>query len=166
MERKRRVGTFRVGGSARRQRGSSIIEFCLMCPWLILLFTGVFDFGFYAYSFISVRNATRVAVLHAAANATTAVDQAGACRLVTEELRSLPNLGSSFSSSCGAAPLSVTSAYCSGATACGSSSATADSGPAALVTVTYQLPPLFRMPLRGISSITQSAEVRLRDTLQ
>lgn len=143
-----------------------MVEFCLMLPWLILLFTGVFDFGFYSYAFISVKNAVRVAAVHAAANSSTAVDQSGACTLVTQEMRGMPNIGSSFSSTCGSSPLAVSVAYCSGSATCGSASSTADSGPAALVTVAYQMPPLFRMPIPGISSITQSSEMRLRDTLQ
>ncbi len=149
-----------------RQKGNAIIEFCLVLPWLILLFTGVFDFGFYCYAFISVKNATRVAAIHASANSSTAVDQSGVCLLVTEEMRSLPNIGSSFSSTCGGTPLTVSVAYCSGTSACGSSAATADSGPAALVTVAYQMPSLFRMPIRGLTGINQTAEMRLRDTAQ
>jgi Flp pilus assembly protein TadG len=158
----------KVSSSARktRTRGTAVIEFSLMFPWLVLLFTGVFDFGLYAYSFISVRNAARVAVLHSSANSSTAADQAGACKLVTEELRSLPNIGTSFSSACTGSPLTVSVAYCSGSAACGSSSSTADSGPAAYVTVAYQMPPLFRMPIHGISVLTQSAQMRLRDALQ
>ena len=36
----------------RRERGNSIIEFSLMTPWLILLFIGAMDWGFYAYALI------------------------------------------------------------------------------------------------------------------
>ena len=159
----------RLSSSSRsrtRQRGNSIIEFCLVLPWLILLFTGVFDFGFYCYAFISVKNAARVAVLHAAANTSTAADQSGACQLVTQEMSSLPNIGSAFSTTCSGSPLTVTVSYCAGSSACGSATSSADSGPAALVTVAYQMPVLFRMPIKGISIVTQSAEMRLRDTLQ
>lgn len=156
----------RTMGNRTATKGQSLIEFSMMLPWLILLFTGVFDFGFYAYAFISVKNAARVAVLHGAANTSTATDQAGACSLVTGEMQSLPNIGSSYSGSCGGTPLSVTVAYCSGTSACGGASSTADNGPAALVTVSYQMPPLFRVPIPGVTAITQTAEMRMRDTLQ
>ncbi|HLK62162.1 MAG TPA: TadE/TadG family type IV pilus assembly protein [Bryobacteraceae bacterium] len=151
--------------SRAHRRGNAIIEFCLIFPCVIFLFTGVFDLGFYAYAFISVKNAARVAALHGSANNAAAIDQAGACKLVMEEMRSLPNIGPSFSGSCSGLPLSVAANYCNGTTACGSSGSTADSGPAALVTVTYQMPPLFRVPIQGVTAITQTAEMRLRDTL-
>jgi Flp pilus assembly protein TadG len=148
------------------ENGNSIIEFCLVLPWFVLLFTGVLDFGFYTVGLIGVQNATRVAALHASANSTTAADQSGACALAIEELRALPNIGSSFSSSCSAAPITLSTAYCDGSTACSGSATSVDGGPAAYVTVAYQLPSLFRVPLGGTTVITRSAEVRLRDLQQ
>lgn len=145
------------------ERGNAVIEFSLLLPWLFMLFTAVFDFGFYAYALISVQNAARVAVLHGAANSMVAGDQSGACNLALEELRGLPNIGQSFTSSCGSDPVTVTSQYCDGNTACGAGTTSADNGPAAFVTITYQMPPLFRMPIRGLSHITRTAEMRLRE---
>ena len=46
-----------------RNGGNAVIEVALMAPWIFFLFVGVLDFGFYAYSFISVENAARAAVL-------------------------------------------------------------------------------------------------------
>ena len=149
-----------------RERGNAVIEFSLLLPWLFMLFTGVFDFGFYAYALISVQNATRVAVLHGAANSVIAGDQAGACRLAVEELRGLPNIGQSFTSSCDSDPLTVTAQYCDGTTACGGGATSADNGPAAFVTITYQMPAMFRTPIGGLSHVSRTAEMRLRDASQ
>jgi Flp pilus assembly protein TadG len=148
------------------ERGNAVIEFSLLLPWLFLLFTSVFDFGFYAYALISVENAARVAALHGAANSTVAGDQTGACNLVVEELRGLPNIGKSFSSSCSSDPLTVTAQYCDGSTTCNSGVNSADNGPAAYVTVTYQMPALFRVPIGGVARLTRTAEMRLRDFAQ
>jgi TadE-like protein len=148
------------------ERGNAVIEFTLLLPWLMLLFTAVFDFGFYAYALISVENAARVAALHGAANAGAAGDQAGACALAVEEIRGLPNIGAGFSSDCTSDPLTVTALYCDGSTPCSTGTDSADGGPAAIVTVTYQMPPLFRVPLYGLTRISRSAEMRLRDVSQ
>jgi hypothetical protein len=129
----------------------------------MFLFTGVFDFGFHAYALVSVENAARVAALHTSANTSTASDQSGACALAIDALRGLPNIGTSFSSTCNADPLTVTAAYCDGTTLCGSGSASADGGPAAFVTVTYRMPALFRLPIPGLIRLTRTAEMRLRD---
>lgn len=144
-------------------KGNSIIEFSLLLPWFIFLFTGVFDFGFYAYALIAVENAARVAALHSSASAATAGDQSGACTLAVLELTGLPNVGSSYSGSCSANPITVTSAYCDSSTPCTGTAGSVDGGPAAYVSITYQMPPLFRIPIPGVASITRSAEMRLRD---
>jgi hypothetical protein len=144
--------------------GNSIIEFSLLLPWFLFLFTGVFDFGFYAYALIAVENAARVAVLHSAANAATAGDQGGACSLAVQELTGLPNVGPSYNGACNADPITVTSVYCDSSAPCSGSSGSVDGGPAAYVTVKYRMPPLFRIPIPGVASITRIAEMRLRDT--
>jgi Flp pilus assembly protein TadG len=149
-----------------RQRGNSLIEFVLVAPWFFLLFTGVVDAGFATYGLIAVENAARVAALHGAANMVTASDQAGACALVIQELKGLPNVNSSFTSSCNASPITVTVNYCDSSTPCTGSTTSVDNGPATFVAVTYQLPPLFQLPISGLTSITRTAEMRLRDPLQ
>ena len=148
-----------------RESGNSLIEFAMIAPWFFVLFTGVADAGFATYGLIAVQNAARVAVLHGAANATTASDQAGACALVIQELTGLPKIGSGFSSNCSSDPVTVTVNYCDGTTPCTGSTTSVDSGPAAFVAVTYQLPHLFQLPFTGLTSITRTAEMRLRDPL-
>ena len=144
--------------------GNSIVEFSWLLPWFIFLYTGVFDFGFYAYALSAVENAARVAVLHSAAGTATAGDQSGACNLAVQELIGLPNVGAAYSGGCTSDPITVTSAYCDGTTHCTGSTGSVDGGPAAYVTVMYQMPPLFRIPIAGVARITRTAEMRLRDT--
>lgn len=148
----------------RASRGNAIVEFSLLLPWFLLLFTGVFDFGFYAYALIGVENAARVAVLHSAANSITATDQTGACTLAVQELTGLPNIGASYTGTCSADPITVTSCYCDSSQPCTGTSGSIDGDPAAYVTVSYRMPPLFRIPIPGVSYITRTAEMRLRDT--
>jgi len=150
---------------SRLQKGNALIEFSMLLPWLILIFTSVFDFGFYAYAFICVEGAARAAAVRNAANSGVAGDQSSACTMAIEGLRGLPNVGQSFSSSCTASPITVSASYCSGTSSCGGASSTPDNGQAAYVAVTYQMPRLFRMPIVGPGSITRTAEIRLRDPL-
>jgi len=151
-------------GRSRRQ-GNSLVEFVVMAPWFFLLFTGVVDAGFATYGLIAVQNAARVAALHSAANVVTASDQAGACALAISELKGLPKVGSAFASQCTSSPVTVTVNYCDGTTPCSGSATSVDGGPAAFVSVTYQLPALFQLPISGLSTITRTAEMRLRDPL-
>ena len=46
---------------SRRKRGSSLVELTLISPWLLFLFVGVVDVGFFTYSLIAVENAARIA---------------------------------------------------------------------------------------------------------
>lgn len=80
----------------RSERGNAIVEASLFAPWLLFLFVGVFDFGFYAYALIAAENAARAAALYASANATVAKDYSGACQIALGEMRSLPNVSSSL----------------------------------------------------------------------
>jgi Flp pilus assembly protein TadG len=148
-----------------KQRGNAMVEFALVSPWFFLLFSGVMQAGFTIYGLISVQNAARVAALHLAANPQAAADQVGACALAIQQLKGLPNIGASFTSGCSASPLVVTAHYCDGSVACTGTATSVDSGPAAFVTVTYDLPSMLQFPVAGISSITRTMEMRLRDPL-
>jgi Flp pilus assembly protein TadG len=153
------------GTKKTRRQGNSLIEFVIIAPWFFFLFTGVMDAGFATYGLIAVQNAARVAALHSAANTVTANDQAGACTLVISELKGLPKVGSAFASQCTSNPVTVTVKYCDGSTPCSGSTTSVDGGPAAFVSVTYELPPLVQLPIYGLSTITRTAEMRLRDPL-
>jgi Flp pilus assembly protein TadG len=139
------------------------MEFALIAPLLFPLILVIFDFGLYAYGFISVQNAARVAALRNSGGIDSAADQASACSMAIEELRGMPNIGTSFTSSCAGAPISVTAVLlCPAVTSCSGSAATIDKYPAALVTVTYSVPDLFRFPLIAPRSITRSSQMRMR----
>lgn len=139
------------------------MEFALIAPLLFPIILIIFDFGLYAYAFISVQNAARVAALRNSGGVESASDQASACTMAIEELRGMPNIGSSFSSNCTSAPVAVTAVLlCPTATNCSGSSASIDNQPAAMVTVTYSVPDLFRFPILAPQSITRSSQMRMR----
>jgi Flp pilus assembly protein TadG len=133
-------------------RGHAVVEFALMVPWIVFLFIGVLDFGFYAYAAISVENAARVAALYTANNGTGAVtDTAGACYYVLQELEHAPNMGSGVSTCGGTSPVTVTAA-----------AATVGGQPASQVSVTYKALPMIPIPglLRGTFNFTRIVAAR------
>lgn len=75
-----------------RQRGQALIEFSFCVPWLIFLFAGTFDVGFFCYDLVAVEDAARVAALYTSQSSATASDSAGACVYVLKELQSIPNV--------------------------------------------------------------------------
>src|SRR4051812_19708029 len=85
------------------ERGNSLVETALMCPWLFLLMVGVLDMGFYSYAAINTQNAARAAAL-ALASGTMLDSQV--CELVRLEMRNMPN-AAQFTD-CSALPLRVT----------------------------------------------------------
>src|SRR5712671_1321607 len=112
MNRRNNAGKNRItrgmkGTCIRRQsrRGNAIVEFALVAPLILLLLLAIFDFGIYAYAFISVQNAVRVAALRNSGGMESAADQQAACALAVEELRGLPNIGTGYTAACGASPV-------------------------------------------------------------
>jgi len=118
-----RSGPVRLHRVFRRyDRGHSVIEFALLSPWILLLFLGIFDFGYYAYALINVENAARAAARNMVETysyqGALAIDCPGntcgtgtnvdvaACTAALKELRSLPNISSGVNT-CVAAPLLV-----------------------------------------------------------
>src|SRR5580698_7314470 len=78
---------------ARRRSGNSIIELTFMMPWLLFLFVGVFDFGFYAYALIATQNAARAVAVHNSISKTAATDpDLSGCSIALAELQSTPNV--------------------------------------------------------------------------
>jgi Flp pilus assembly protein TadG len=77
-----------------------VIEVTLMAPWIFFLFVGVLDFGFYAYSFISVETAARSAALLTSQSKTSASDQLDACALVLSQLQGASSYGKTLSTGC------------------------------------------------------------------
>lgn len=140
-------------------RGGAIVEFALVSPILFLLMLASFDFGLYAYAFISVQNGVRVAALHNSAGLDSAADQASACAMVLEELKGLPNAGTS--NSCNGSPVTVRAVLLC-ASGCQPGTGSPDGRPASKVTVKYTMPSVFQLHLAGGDSITRSAQMRIR----
>jgi|SRR5579864_498935 Flp pilus assembly protein TadG len=142
------------------RRGHAVIEVSLMAPWIFFLFMGILDFGFYAYSAISVENAARAAVVETAIDATTAANTTTACNYALTELQGLSNARgvttcvASASAITSTQPIAVTAAQVNGV----------DGTLASQVSVTYQTIPMFAIPgVMGQMTITRTAQMRLRD---
>ena len=122
-----------------------------MCPWILLLFMGLLDFGFYAYAAIATQNAARAAVLATARRPGSAALTPTACFYAREELKYMTNF-STLPVGCGSLPLLVTAQAVSGP----------DGQPASRVTVSYRTVQLFTLPFfPGQMTITRTAEVRV-----
>jgi Flp pilus assembly protein TadG len=160
------------------KRGSSMVEIALLAPWIFFLFVGILDFGFYAYTAISVENAARVAALRTSGD-TVSQSSALACAAVLPELRWLPNIGTAVTT-CGASPLTVTQRTLCGSTAtaipacaagltnptcadCDGTGANVTAAASSEVTVTYQSVLLIPIPglLTGQLNLTRKAEMRI-----
>lgn len=121
-----------------------------MAPWIFFLFVGVFDFGFYAYAFISTENAARVAAMYAA-NAGTYADSGAACSYALDELRDMANVGTGVTT-CTAAPVTVSMV----------SSNDANGDPSMSVTVAYQTAQLIPIPgVTGRLTISRTVQMRV-----
>ncbi len=131
--------------------GHAVVETALLAPWILFLFVGVLDFGFYAYAAISTENAARVAALYTASTGTLASDARGACQYVVNEMRTLPNVGQgtscpgSCTGTCTAGPLTVQAEALDGVSG---RPLGVDGAPASQVTVTYRT--LSMIPIPGI----------------
>lgn len=77
---------------SRRRRGGCLIEISLLLPWVIFLFVGAFDWGFYAHALISTESAARVAAIYGANASSGSVSQSAACGLVLDELKIVSNV--------------------------------------------------------------------------
>ena len=132
----------------------------LLLPWYMFLFVGAFDWGYYAHALISTESAARVAGTYAATSQTTAADTAGVCTFTLEELRVVPNIGSS--NTCGAGtPVAVTTALIGPGQA---NTNSADGQLAALVSVQYTTLQLIPIPglLRNQATFYRTVQMRLR----
>jgi Flp pilus assembly protein TadG len=139
----------------KRARGGAMMEMVLISPWIFFLFIGALDWGFYASALVSMQAAVRSAVLYTSASEGTAGDTDAACTIVLNEIRKLPNIGSS-TTTCGSNPVVTATSLASGP----------GSVKASRVTVTYTSITLVPLPglLRKQFTITRSAVMRLRST--
>jgi hypothetical protein len=135
-----------------------------MTPWLIFLFVGAMDWGFYAYSLIATQAAARIGCLYTSSSSATATDTTSACTYALDQLRRMPNVGVGMNSC--ASGTSVSSSTPVGVSA--TSVTGQDGNPAAEVSVTY-LTPVFVPMIWGSSTllpkqitITRTVQMRLR----
>jgi hypothetical protein len=127
-----------------------MMELAFLSPWIIFLFVGLFDWGFYAYSLITLENAARSAASWNA-NHNEPANAANACTIVTSEMQSLINMGGV--TTCTGNPVSVSAAQVTGP----------DNDPAAQVAVTYTTPRLIPIPgiLASRFTITRAVTMKL-----
>jgi Flp pilus assembly protein TadG len=161
----------------RRKHGSAVVEMALMMPWLLFLFVGILDFGFYSYAAICTQSAARAAALWTSIN-TASQTNAIACSAALGELNGLPNMVSvtTCATSAGGVTNALPAAAWVVALSCTSSPQCADcvSSPACGIDappkpqssqawVTYRTLPMIPIPgvLMSRMTLTRSAEVRL-----
>lgn len=141
----------------RRRRkscqGGSAMEMAMLMPWFVFLFIGAFDWGYYAHALISVESAARVAALYTSTSSTTAANAAQACTYALEELRVVPNIGSSLTT-CDSLPAIVTAVAKTGV----------DGQPASEVALTYRTVSVIPIPgvLAGQTTFYRVVQMRLR----
>lgn len=145
----------------QQQRGSSIVEFALAVPFLTICLLYGADCGFVLYALICTEDAARSAASRNAGGVESATDTSEACATAQATLKGLPGIAES--GVCNATPLVVTSSYCSGSSACGTSAQTVDGEPAVYVKVSYSFPPVFDLPLMKNMTVTRAAEMKVRN---
>lgn len=78
-----------------KSNGHAVLELAFFMPYLLFLFVGVYDWGFYSWALISTENAARVAALYTSTSSGTAADSAGACTIASAEMADAPNVAGS-----------------------------------------------------------------------
>ncbi len=133
------------------ERGHAMLEAALLLPWVLFLFIGTFDLGFYNYALISTQNAARVAAWYTSQSKSTAADATTACTYALAELQALPNVTSSLNT-CSASPVVVTATQVTGT----------DGAEASQVSVTYTSPVLIPIPATLPSQYSFNRTVQMR----
>lgn len=136
----------------KKQKGHAVLEAAFLMPWIIFLFVGAFDMGFYCYALICIENAARVGAMYTSSSSTTVSDASTACTLALGEMNYMSNLAGV--TSCTSLPLIVTANSVTGP----------DSAPASEVAVTYQSNQMIPIPglLMGRLTLTRRAQMRVR----
>ncbi|MFB3829049.1 MAG: TadE family protein [Bryobacteraceae bacterium] len=122
----------------------------LLTPWMILLFSAIFDFGMYANALIMTENAARTAALHTSINSDAAQDSVLACSVVLQHMKAASNLKGV--TSCDKDPLRVSV----------STGTDTEGFLTSRVTVNYQTTQLIPLPyMRGKVNVNRSAQMRV-----
>ena len=135
----------------KKQKGHAVLEAAFLAPWIVFLFVGAFDMGFYCYALICTENAARVAAMFTSSSSSSAADSAAACTLARAEMNMANVVGLT---QCGSLPLIVTASSVTGP----------DNAPASKVDVTYQSSQMIPIPglLMGRMTVTRTAQMRVR----
>jgi Flp pilus assembly protein TadG len=142
-----------IGKNRReRRKGHAVLEAAFLAPWILFLFVGAFDMGFYCYALICTENAARVAALYTSSAPGTVSDRATACAIARGEMGYMTNLAGV--NSCAALPLIVDAVSATGP----------DTAPASEVAVTYQSSQMIPIPglFMGRLTVTRTAQMRVR----
>ena len=136
----------------RSEGGNSVVELTFIAPWLLFLFVGAVDMGFFTYSLVAVENAARIAAEYTSQGPTKVADQFNACRMVRLELAMLPNMAGI--ADCSNSTLTVTAQGVTGP----------DLKPATSVSVTYKGVGLIPIPglLPGRLTFTRNVRMRVK----
>jgi Flp pilus assembly protein TadG len=139
------------GMRRRRDQGHAVVEVSLLAPWILFLFVGAVDVGFYSYALICTQNAARVAATYTSSNSSLAGDSVGACQSALAEMSTMANVRSL--TSCGSYPLIVTA----------TSEPGVDGSAASTVSVTYRTDQMIPIPglLSGRLTVTRKAQMRV-----
>ncbi len=128
-----------------------------MIPWIVFLFVGILDLGFFSYAMIVTENAARVSAIQASGSTAASSDSVSACSVALREMTSLPNTVGLIT--CGSGSVTVSSPVSVVATSVDHGSGDISSR----VTVMYLTLPM--IPIPGILpvqvTVTRSAEVRI-----
>jgi Flp pilus assembly protein TadG len=147
----------------RSNAGSAIVETALMMPWLVFLFMGILDFGYYSYAAICTQEAARMAAIQFSTRGSNT------CQAALGALNGLPNVN--IANGCAASkgamsssqPVAVAATELSGS-AC-PDFAYAHAGASIQceqVIVTYQTVPMFPIPgLTGQMTLSRLAWARV-----
>ena len=129
-----------------------MMELALLSPWIIFLFIGVLDWGFYAVSLMTLENATRDAAVYASTGNSTKI-----CEILTDELGSLSNM-QGVTTCGGTSPVSYTLTNLTSST----TPASPDGNSAVQMAVTYTTPQVIPIPglLAGKFTITRTVTMR------
>lgn len=121
-------------------------------PWLLFLFIGAMDWGFYADALIATQAAARVACVYTSSSTAATTDSTTACTYALGQLAKMPNVGSGVTT-CAASPVVLSL----------STTTTVDGNTASQVTVTYTtpvfLPMMGQLPTKV--TITRTAYMRV-----
>lgn len=140
-----------------REAGGAVVEIALLMPWIVFLFVGILDVGFYSYAMIVTENAARVSAIQASVSSAASSDSLNACFVALQEMTSLPNTAGL--TTCGSGSVSASAPVSVVAASVDHGSGDVSSR----VTVMYLTVPLVAIPgiLPQQMTVTRSAEVRI-----